>query len=80
MKLNELKAGEIVWECDRGRNVQLQVREDAKKVEATETQEAGWEVLVCLFGREQDSFYLFGADGREAYWPKLYETAQFANK
>lgn len=69
MDLKDLKAGDVVWECQGGHNIKMTIKEDAiddgEGYSATGVTVNGSEILL---------YYSYGCSH---YGPRLYETPQY---
>ena len=68
IKIEELRKGMIVWECENGENTQIIITKDAAR------RDNGWGAK----GRSKHgNVDLFVADNAGAYGPKLYVEPQY---
>lgn len=63
INIQDLKVGQVVWECESGRNARLLVKEPPYQADC------GWKCRVETFDGE---FELFAHDSHPAYGPRLY--------
>ena len=64
INIKDLKVGQVVWECESGRNSRLLVKEPPYEAEN------GWKCRVET--SDEEEFELFAHDSYPAYGPKLY--------
>jgi len=78
IKMSELKRGQIVYECERGVNVQLRITKGSHRIENKEGSYDGWR--ACARTVNGNAFVsLFQADGG-AYGPHLYSEPAYIGK
>jgi hypothetical protein len=64
INIQDLKVGQVVWECESGRNARLLVKEPPYEAEN------GWK---CRVETSDGEFELFAHNSHPAYAPRLYD-------
>lgn len=79
LKISELKQGDIVWECDRGQNLRLEIQSQPQYVTRLHGAHAlGWHVVA----KTDDGALvdLFTDDETSCYGPKLYREPMYISR
>lgn len=69
VSLRDVKAGEVVWECEGGRNLRMTIKDNAANTGK------GYEAIGVTVNDVE--VYLYHAYGYEHYGPKLYKNPQY---
>jgi len=80
LKISELKRGQIVYECERGVNIQLRITRGSHRAENKEGWYDGWRACARTT-HDNSKVVLFCADKIGlAYGPRLYNEPAYLGK
>lgn len=68
IEIKDLTKGDVVYECEAGKNIPLQIISDPRR------KNNGWEIDALTHEKE---VYLFAADDAGHYAPRLYSQPQY---
>lgn len=75
LKIEDIKKGDVFYECEGGKNYKMTAMEDTRHLDATEKTFEGWELQAECEGNPTR---LYVTKNHEHYGPKLYsEPAYF---
>jgi hypothetical protein len=79
LKISELKKGDVVWECDYGQNMRLEIQSNPQHITKLHGNPAiGWHATATT--DKGELIDLFASDEASHYGPKLYRESMYATR